>query len=200
MKIKVVVIDLELSRRAKRIAAAVAIPLVLLGGAAVGYAEVPRTWKDGETLKAEDLNASFKALDAVIEARLPGTTWKPYTPQIAGAAPLVTTTSGAWRRVGDSVEVRVETKVPSCNVGGQLRWTLPDGLVANAAKLPGAVATLGTAAVYLPGKATLQSVAVSSYGANPYVVIEAPGVPGGLYCSHLEDGAVIRASFSVPVE
>lgn len=75
MKIKLVVIDLELSTRAKRIAAAMAIPLLVLGGAAVAYANVQHTWSDGETLTAADLNGSFEGLDKRITAlEQPGVT------------------------------------------------------------------------------------------------------------------------------
>jgi hypothetical protein len=68
MKIKLIVIDLELSARAKRIAAAVAIPLVVLGGGAVAYANVPHTWKDGDLLTAKDLNGNFDDLDGRVAA------------------------------------------------------------------------------------------------------------------------------------
>jgi hypothetical protein len=64
MKIKMVVVDLELSSRAKRIAAAVAVPLLVLGGGAVAYANVPHTWKDGDVLKADELNENFTGLES----------------------------------------------------------------------------------------------------------------------------------------
>jgi hypothetical protein len=63
MKFKLFVIDLELSARAKRIAAAVVVPLLVLGGGAVAYANVPHSWADGDTLSAADLNGNFSALD-----------------------------------------------------------------------------------------------------------------------------------------
>jgi hypothetical protein len=63
MKIKMVVVDLELSSRAKRVVAAVAVPLLVMGGSAVAYANVPHSWEDGHTLKAVELNANFDALD-----------------------------------------------------------------------------------------------------------------------------------------
>jgi len=67
MKIKIVVVDLELSRRAKRAGAAVAVVLLAVGAGAVAYASVPKTWTDGETLNAADLNANFAALSAALE-------------------------------------------------------------------------------------------------------------------------------------
>jgi hypothetical protein len=68
MKIKMIVVDLELSTRAKRIAAAAAIPLLVLGGGAVAYANVPHTWKDGDVLRAEDLNEDFEAHERQVSA------------------------------------------------------------------------------------------------------------------------------------
>lgn len=67
MKIKILVIDPELSLRAKRALAIAAIPALLLGGA-VAYAAVPKTWTTGEVLKASDLNGNFDALDKSVTA------------------------------------------------------------------------------------------------------------------------------------
>jgi hypothetical protein len=66
MKIKVVVIDLEISPRAKRIALRVGLPLLVLGIASAAYGSVPITFSAGSTLHAADLNYNFAALDARI--------------------------------------------------------------------------------------------------------------------------------------
>jgi hypothetical protein len=66
MRIKLVVLDLELSRGAKRIAAAVAIALLAVGAGAIAYASVPHAWRDGDALTADDLNGNFAALDGRI--------------------------------------------------------------------------------------------------------------------------------------
>jgi hypothetical protein len=66
MKLKVVIVDLELSPRAKRLALRIGIPLLVLGGATVAYASVPVNFMAGSTLHAADLNANFTALDARI--------------------------------------------------------------------------------------------------------------------------------------
>jgi microcystin-dependent protein len=60
MRMKMVVVDLELSKRAKRIAATVAVPLLVLAGSAVAYAGEVHEWKDGDPLTAVDLNTAFK--------------------------------------------------------------------------------------------------------------------------------------------
>jgi hypothetical protein len=68
MKIKVVVVDLEISPRAKRIALRVGLPLLVLGIASAAYGSVPITFSAGSTLHAADLNYNFSALDARITA------------------------------------------------------------------------------------------------------------------------------------
>lgn len=68
MKIKLVVVDLELSRRTRRLAVLGAISAAVLGAAAFAAASVPHTWNDGEVLSASDLNATFAALDARLGA------------------------------------------------------------------------------------------------------------------------------------
>ncbi len=68
MKLKLVVVDLELSRRARRIAVLGAVCAAVLGGAALAGASVPHAWSDGEVLSATDLNANFAALDARLGA------------------------------------------------------------------------------------------------------------------------------------
>jgi hypothetical protein len=66
MKLKLVVVDLELSPRAKRLALRIGIPLLALCGATAAYAAVPVTFTAGTTLHAADLNTNFSALDARI--------------------------------------------------------------------------------------------------------------------------------------
>jgi hypothetical protein len=63
MKIKLVVVDLELSPRARRIVAATLVPAVVLSGGAIAYAGTLHAWADGDTLTATDLNGNFKDLD-----------------------------------------------------------------------------------------------------------------------------------------
>jgi len=74
MKLKVVVVDLEVSPRAKRWALRIGIPLAtLVGGATLAWAASVHTWSDGDTLSAADLNANFSALQgeiATLQAQL----------------------------------------------------------------------------------------------------------------------------------
>lgn len=62
MKLKMVVVDLELSARSKRWIAALAMGL-LVSAAAIASATPAHVWMDGNVLTAKDLNDTFKALD-----------------------------------------------------------------------------------------------------------------------------------------
>ena len=62
MKLKIVMVDFELSRRQRRLLAALAVPL-LIGAGAVAYADVPTAWKDGDMLTANALNDNFADVD-----------------------------------------------------------------------------------------------------------------------------------------
>jgi hypothetical protein len=69
MKLKVVVVDLEIPARTKRLALKIGIPLaVLVGGGAVAWASNLHTWNTGDTLQATDLNGNFTNLQAQITA------------------------------------------------------------------------------------------------------------------------------------
>lgn len=68
MRLKVVIVDLELSRLERRIMAAIAISVLVLAGGALAYAAVPRSWNSGDTLTAMDLNANFASLDIRVTA------------------------------------------------------------------------------------------------------------------------------------
>jgi hypothetical protein len=93
MKIKVVVVDLEIPLRVKKWLVRLGVGGgLLLGGGAVAWAATLHSWSDGDTLNATDLNANFSALDARITALetngasktdLPiVTAWTDYTPLI----------------------------------------------------------------------------------------------------------------------
>jgi hypothetical protein len=69
MKLKIVVIDLEIPPKVKKWGLRISIPLaVLLGGSAIAWAATLHTWNTGDTLQATDLNGNFAALQAEITA------------------------------------------------------------------------------------------------------------------------------------
>lgn len=67
MKLKLVIVDLEMSPRVKRLLLRLGLPIALvLGGSALAYANVPKVWNSGDKLLAADLNGNFSALDTRI--------------------------------------------------------------------------------------------------------------------------------------
>lgn len=69
MKLKLVVVDFEISPRARKLLVRVGLPIAfVLGGSALAYANVPKTWNAGDPLKAADLNENFSSLDARLVA------------------------------------------------------------------------------------------------------------------------------------
>jgi hypothetical protein len=74
MRIKIVVIDLEIPPRVKRWALRLAIPAVILGLAGVAFASLPHTFASGEVLTAASLNADFQNLDGRVSTLETGRT------------------------------------------------------------------------------------------------------------------------------
>jgi hypothetical protein len=68
MKLKVVIVDFELSARAKRLVLGVGVPAFILGAATIAYANVPNVFSSGEVLTAAALNANFALHDTEIAA------------------------------------------------------------------------------------------------------------------------------------
>src|SRR6185295_15864758 len=121
----------------------------------------------------------------------------PYTPQLV-LFPGVTdttstaTTSAAYRRVGDSIEIRIVTTINTCaapskvatgtGAGYQLMWSLPATLKFDTA-IGGAV--FGTAEAFGPGtnNGTNNVAAVGVTGTNAsngrYFGVELNGAQGG---------------------
>ena len=67
------------------------------------------------------------------------TGWQSYTPTLTGftVAGLNATNSGRWRRVGDSVEISISTRMGATGTAtGTFSWSLPSGLTADANKIP----------------------------------------------------------------
>jgi hypothetical protein len=68
MKFKLVIVDFELSPRAKRLMLTIGVPAFILGVATVAYANVPNVFSSGEVLTAAALNANFALHDTEIAA------------------------------------------------------------------------------------------------------------------------------------
>jgi hypothetical protein len=69
MKLKIVVVDFELSSRAKKWGLWLGLPLtVLFGAGSIAWANGLKTWQSGDTLQASDLNANFQYMQDQITA------------------------------------------------------------------------------------------------------------------------------------
>jgi len=214
MKIKLVVMDLELSKRAKRIAAAVLVPALVIAGGAIAYAGTLHVWNDGDMLNSSDLNGNFadhEARIAALESPANGT-WQSYPVSLVDAInPTTKITTGVgsnnafYRRRGDSIEVRIYTdfNAPPSPSGVRIGWTLPVGLSIDTTKLPGHQAgfpyrdTLGTGVWSYAGSGDLDgyvntvpstSVVAFSQGADD-LRTDTVGI----------DSGVVELFFSVPV-
>lgn len=130
---------------AKR-AAYIGLTLLAFGLAGVAYA-VPVTFTSHQKLTAEQLNQNFGDLDARVatlsaalaleteQSKVPVITeWQSYTPQLTtweGNPVTGHTSTGYYRRVGDSIEVRtVSTFTAEPNSGTKKWWqcSIPEGL------------------------------------------------------------------------
>jgi C1q domain len=77
MKLKVLIVDLEIPPRVKKWGLRIGIPLaLLLGGGAVAWAAGLHTWMTGDALQASDLNGNF----AQLQNEITTTSLAPRTP------------------------------------------------------------------------------------------------------------------------
>jgi hypothetical protein len=93
MRVKIIVVDMEIPPKVKRWALRLGLPLgVLLGTAGIAYAALPHTFATGEVLSADNLNNDLSSLDARISA-LEAKASAP-TPQVITG--LITQSGGTW--------------------------------------------------------------------------------------------------------
>jgi hypothetical protein len=68
MKLKIVIVDLEIPPRVKKWGLRLGIPVLVLSVAAVALAAPLHTWNTGDVLQATDLNGNFNNLQSQITA------------------------------------------------------------------------------------------------------------------------------------
>jgi len=213
MKLKLVVVDLELTRRQRgAMGAGLSLALLLVGAVALG--DVPVTFVAGETLKAADLNENFGSLDgrstALEQSRVVATPWVGYDVTVESAGgPIVDvvaangdTQTGHWRRVGDSIEVNISTQITACTGAGTVLWSLPMGLAVDPQKM-GAYTVVGTGMVHNSGTEQLSRAAVLSRASTQLgsVSLDNAAVNGvDVSCADLGSSGFARFQFTVPVE
>jgi len=183
------------------------VPLLMIGFAGVALG-VPKTFTNGQLLTAADLNANFEQLPTVTE-------WVAYTPEVTAGSPpgtaIATTTvpdlpgvppadsPGYWRRVGDTMEVRLDTFFPTCSMSGQLLWSLPAGYTVDAAKLSGHYDVVGTGTTVNPGTGAVLNTNVVATHQLPLIGIQ-PATGGTGTCAVIGSGGEARLQFAVPIQ
>lgn len=105
---------------------------------------------------------------------------------------------GFWRRVGDSVEVRISTQTSNCTAGF-LNWSLPASLAYDAAKVTDYNPVLGSAEVLTSANAVTTGVVLGQRGARTTVSAAVTAGSGGIICATAGTGGVIRMHFSAPI-
>jgi len=205
MKIKLVVIDLDVSPWMKKWALRLAIPaVVLLGSGVAAWAASLHTWSTGDTLNANDLNGNFTSLQNAIEQMPTVTPWQAFTPTVSpgGAALTTETSTGFWRRVGDTVEISIDTMFSACSTAGSVRWSLPQGLAVDGSKLAFTNMLVGDGLLYGPAGAGIRGLFVIAQGASPFVIPDlTTGNGGGIKCTDIGTGNVeARLMFNLPIQ
>lgn len=205
MKIKVVVVDLEISSRAKRRALMIGIPvLTLLCGSVVAWAAGLTTWKTGDTLQAADLNANF----ALLQSNTPlVTTWTSFTPVImAGTTDMsssVTIHGAYWRRVGDTMDVTISSQVNACpGPAAAMSWSIPLSGVVDGTKLGGNyLGETGDGAVFDGSADKLYTLLFSANPDGTTIGGDESGTgAGGFECATHAVPYDLRMRYSVPIK
>jgi hypothetical protein len=209
-------IDFELTDNAKRAIRWFLMPLaVLVGSLAVARATYTTNWiASGQQVSAANLKMDLDDVQTRLVALESGskgvvvTAWQSYSPTMTsntnGATIGNQTTTGKWRRVGDSVEGFIYTRFSAApNSGATMyQWSLPNGLTIDFSKTASGGTggdSLGTGAIgqaeananatVFGRSATTVALAIT---ANPYFVNDT--APFALAAN-----SAIYLSFTVPV-
>jgi hypothetical protein len=211
MRIKLDV-ALQLSRRQMWVGVAAALALVV-GSATYAYSG-PQVFTANEVLTAAALNGNFDDLNTrltTVEGKASTvTTWVPYDAQMtSNTTPITTildvnapTAKGYWRRIGDTIEVRIAMVVPACNTAGKLYWTLPTGIAPDLTKVPTAYGAVGVGVLFRPNSTATAVTIIGPEPSGPNAIqVEAIASEATLAvaCADLVANEHIRMSFSLPV-
>lgn len=197
----------------------VGLTMLISGAATVAFA-VPVTFVNHQKLTAAQLNQNFADLDAklaavsaaleLVAARTEAplvTAWGAYTPELLTdrSAPVLSqTTTGFYRRVGDSLEVRLVTLFTGAPASGAKwwRWSVPNGLTIDLAKTtPDNAVTIGTGLA----QQNPSNIVLNCYVVNTNTV---SAIPHGNLTYRINDdiplsfdaGSSVSLFFSVPIE
>ena len=212
-------IRLDITPDSARRLAGLGVTLLVLGGAAAAYAGVPVTFVSQQKLTAAQLNENFADLDGrltTLNAALAGkgdkgtipiiTPWQSYSPVLTtkqGANVENQTSTGYFRRVGDTLEARFFTLFTGAPNSGSpwWQWGLPDGLKIDLLKV-GPIAYLSV------GHGSASSASAEQGLLDAYVRSAQTVTAGGSELPYVTDtmpvvfdgGAVITLDIKVPIE
>jgi len=197
-------IDLSSPRWLRRVLLlGVPVAAMAITSVAVG---VPKQFTAGETLKAADLNANFNDVDARLttleQGQITVTEWTSYTPVVTtdgGVTPVIGgMIKGFWRRVGDTMDVSINTTLPTCPAGVEMTWSLPPGVNVDGAKLPQVNGQVGMAIWVNPNSGAIGAGNVLAQSPDPLVAIEVNTTV--LTCSTIGTNGNVRLTFSLPIQ
>ena len=179
---------------------------VVVDGASLGRTKVgavPFAVEAGHAVESDVAKRAESADDApVVED------WQSFDPVWSvGTAANATQTgaaSGRYRRVGDSVEVRVSLSLGTNGATGNLYVALPDGLTGDQAKLMANV-SIGSGFVYSPGTQNFlvvpywhNTVGKVAFGLNDLAGGKGTVAHNAPY--NIIDGGALHATFTVPIQ
>lgn len=203
--------------RTQMLVATIAVGAAFVLFSPLGSAAV-EDFEKGEVLTSTKLNGNFADLNgrvtALEEAAAPPTitAWQNYTPSLmtnGNVAIAAATSAGSWRRVGDSIEVRIRTVFGGPPQSGATwwHWSLPTGLTIDDTKLGSG--TPSSTAGYLGGGFTVQgigsNIALGIYRRTATTVSASANGAGTYYINDnvpfaWATGGEMNIQFTVPIE
>jgi hypothetical protein len=179
MQIKIVTLDVRLSENTKRTIRWVLLPIAVLAGSMAVARAYNTTWiMSGQSVSAASLKGNLDEIQTRLAALENGTkgvvitAWQGYTPVLQGTTgtPVAAaTSSGKYRRVGDSLEVSIRTSFQATPTGTSgnnqyYQWTLPSGLAVDQTKV--SFAYVGGGSVQGPTLPSLAVLSVATYAST----------------------------------
>jgi len=213
-------IRIELSPGTARRLAYLGLTFLVAGVTTVAYA-LPVTFVSQHKLTASQLNQNFEDLDARLSAATSAleekadkqqvavvTGWKSYTPSLTtdrGDSVDNQSSTGHYRRVGDSLEVRIATKFRAApqTKAKWWQWGLPDDLTIDGS-------ANGEVAAMTVGGGMAQQGSTENFALGPYIssskgVSASPAGTGSSLVNEtnpvvFQNSGIVTLHFTVPIQ
>lgn len=105
-----------------------------------------------------------------------------------------TSSTGFWRRVGDTVEVSISTVIANCSSAtGQIHWSYSPGITPDTTM----TADLVGHGIGVANNATYD---VDLEDSSTFLSLDKAPAIGGLNCSQVPDNTIFRLRFAIPVQ